>query len=76
MTTDEATRVMIIMSNADSGCSYCAADLYERFIAQFPDLDWPAVFDGFIASEWGEEGEETKAWMMGILQEAREGSSQ
>jgi hypothetical protein len=37
MTKEEARKILEIMSTADGGCKYCAGDLLERFLKEFPE---------------------------------------
>jgi|Deesub1362A_J573_1020465.scaffolds.fasta_scaffold01294_5 hypothetical protein len=38
MKRDEAERVLEIMVLADGGCTYCARELFNQFIKEFPDF--------------------------------------
>lgn len=38
MNKEEAKRVLEIMALADGGCVYCARELFNRFVKEFPEF--------------------------------------
>jgi hypothetical protein len=38
MNKEEAKRVLEIMALADGGCIYCARELFNRFVEEFPEF--------------------------------------
>jgi hypothetical protein len=38
MNKEEAKRVLEIIAHADGGCIYCAKELFNRFIEEFPEF--------------------------------------
>jgi len=56
MTNDEAKKVAEIMSTADGGCHYCAAELFRQFSAAFPG------FENAIEEVWMDDGNSEGSW--------------
>jgi len=38
MNKDEARKVLEILSKADGGCEFCARELFNHFIQEFPEF--------------------------------------
>ena len=50
MTNEEALKVLTVISEADSGCFYCVASLFEELTLQLPEIPWEEVAGGITTT--------------------------
>jgi len=48
----DAVKMILIMAEADGGCTFCAKALFEEAVYHWPDVDWLAVAKALPSDKW------------------------